>query len=120
MKKIILLFIFTCILSVARASGLPENKGDLPESYQLFKVKFQKVQLKKDFPKIGRKEKLWIGIGTGAAAFVVTEFFFYSGNFKNYHNSILIGAGVHLTTHLILMLIEDKSPGYSRGRCYGY
>jgi hypothetical protein len=92
------------LIIILSLSARAENP---PESYQKFKVEFKNMPtetVKRWTP----KQKAILGVSVGAAAFIVTEVFFYAGDFENYHKSILIGAGVHIVTHIILQATSNR------------
>jgi hypothetical protein len=97
--------LFVVILSLSTKAENP------PESYQMFKAEFKNMPtetVKRWTP----KQKAILGASVGAAAFIVAEVFFYTGDIKGYNKSLLIGAGVHIVTHIILQ-VTHKPYKYS-------
>jgi len=88
--------------------------AEVPPNYLQLKAEFVNMEMETDPPRFTPKQKAIFAASLGATAFIVTEVFFDTGNFKGYNQSLLIGAGVHIVTHVILQatLKPDKYKCY--------
>lgn len=97
MKKIMLIIVLFSLVTIIKAE-------EPPATYQRLKCEMLSLKVeKRRTPVLNNNQKAWIGVGVGATAFFVTEYFIYTGDRKGFETALLTGLFFHFTTHVALM-----------------